>query len=1381
MAQRIPLDVQFLLESLTGQPITNSATPIDGALNENPDGVAGGVIDAITGHPDKLGWRDGGYTFYAAKTYNIIGKSDFGSTHGDVISHARKIFYNGRYNAAPLTDNGFNVSDEREFFIDLFDDGGSMNTYFANNEDDFGEDEPIYRTKIDRMLVGRVWPEHKIISFWNEQRDVIKLWANVRKMFVDNTKALGDLRSYKIDWVEREESSDPFASAGTLEGPEQKTGNEPEVNGQMNFFEKIFNTPVLLDRLSSAKLKQIRNKVHVMEPELKAQIMKANHGALVNKGAEIADKLGMSVAEFRSLWSLDENTLNEDPDNVDTNDDNLHYNDDDTVAFFCTKNYSIIAPRKTHWEIMEEIRKIRLNQTSEKFQDEEMVVSNDYELEKDIFDTDSNLHKFLDKPKGNFRSDISGFISGRLWTASKTISFWNNQIDVLNNWEAVEQMFNDHSRRIGILDKYNVDFIERDSSEIPLTPAKSISKPKNNVKVGSDRFATEPTLDTTDYENLPTIDADKQLNFFDKIFRNPILLDKLSSAQLKKIQNKIHVMPPELKAQIMKANQSSIVNKAGEIADKLGMSVAEFHSLWGMDENKLNESPDWFDLRRGQIKVLLSKGIETANNVGGNHVWSHKAAIPFIFDLNNKLTLYGVGDDNFKAVHPDMGTQVMAYNKSPNKFKKFPSKKYKGYGFDLADDAEAIPGQNMSPIYILQAKTLPELANGLRKMSRTIPLDGDIPRKRKDFIQGRLWVDVNAVSFWSTRESVMRNFAMVEELLTGLNIQKEKAMYEFIDSKHIFTYDELTGKSVETRSKEEMDKLMAMQHIDPKAKKKLAMMQGNLKQKGDVGWDFQAQKHAAMPALEESPDRVEVEPDNRSELESVGLDPRKMNGSHWKDSDAITFILDTADKRGLWIAADQVVIGNEQYAHRPNHAAMMRQIAYFRQYPSEFEIKSFGGEPVLVSKPDANRLKVWIVKGGVHGVDFSGSEDFSAYLAMADWSKLVQRKTLPESLILGRYWRNSKVISFWQKKELVLQNFKLIEDFLKQFSTGREEVGYEFIDVKKVFAHTELFKKDDDQLKRGSEEIADLVKKQHTDASAKKKLKDMGYYDTATDRKKLGGFDTMAQKHSARPALQETPDKGSFSPEQAIKLKNAGFDVKSMYGSSWGDVDSVCAILDSYNKKIVWSNRVELGTGATHGNIVSKINFAKKYRALVDIKNDGSKYSISFRGENMEKNNFTLNGIGFLNERAFQDYILSREWDYDIRDEDDIIAFRYWKNTKFISFWEPKSDVMREFRLIEKFLSELGERPTNVAYQFIDQEKVYLYDELLKNDNAKPLSPEEIQKLQKIQHLDPEAKKKLAANAGLNQKISPGFDFQAKAQAMMPALQEIVKKFNIAK
>jgi hypothetical protein len=814
--------------------------------------------------------------------------------------------------------------------------------------------------------------------------------------------------------------------------------------------------------------------------------------------------------------------LDEDPDDVlggADNGTNLNWSDEDNVAFMCTKDWSIIMPQGTHWQMMNGIVKSyqRSDTSFEFMEDDGCTISDIDALARDVYDIDGIIHDHVEKTaRGrvgkNFRSNISGLLTGRLWRQSQVMSFWNSQEDVIKQWNCVEKMFHDFHNRFGSIWDYAVDWVERNDEKIPLTPVSDVSD-------SADRNTHK---DQMDYENEPEVDTKGQMNFFAKMFKSPILLNKLSDAQLEQIRNKMHVLDPQVKAQIMKANHSAIVNKAAEIAEKLGMSVSEFHSLWSMDE-KINESPDSFVMNKKQRQMFANRGYLNGADLHKIAYYDRDDAVGFLIDIAGGVTVYNpVGMGDVRLTHPSLGAMVMGYIAYPNDYKTFPVKGAQGYAFDLSDEADEPPPSetDIGTVAVLQANNPVELMKRLNVLADDLPLDGDVPRKDTRFIQGRVWMKHKAVSFWGTRAFILKHFDLVNDLFVGLKLNKEKMMYEFLDSKHLYTYDELTGKSIETRTKEEMDRLMAIQHLDPRAKKKLAMMQNALKQKGSPGWDFQAQKNAALPALQEDPDRVMITPDSKA-VDTMNL--KKYQSLHWKDTDAISFVFDVGERRSMWIAADEVQAANPKWAGRPNHAAMIRQIAYYRRWPGNFTIQPDNKNGFsLESRPGTDPTQIWFAEGGLHGMDFKSREDFDAYLAMADWSDKVGRENLPKSFILGRYWRGSKLISFWQNKSNVLANFEMVENFLSSFGVDAEDAAYEFIDIKKVFVYDELFQEDDEKYKRSSDEISDLLKRQHTDPSAKKKLKDLGYYDRVkTGARGTGGFDYRAQKDAALPALQE--------------------------------------------------------------------------------------------------------------------------------------------------------------------------------------------------------------------------------------------------------------------
>lgn len=71
----------------------------------------------------------------------------------------------------------------------------------------------------------------------------------------------------------------------------------------------------------------------------------------------------------------------------------------------------------------------------------------------------------------------------------------------------------------------------------------------------------------------------------------------MSSADIKAIQQKLHTLPPEQKKQALQAMGKRNV-KAAEIADKLGMTVAEFNHIMNVNEGEEDKMPDLIDLAR---------------------------------------------------------------------------------------------------------------------------------------------------------------------------------------------------------------------------------------------------------------------------------------------------------------------------------------------------------------------------------------------------------------------------------------------------------------------------------------------------------------------------------------------------------------------------------------------------------------------------------------------------------------------------------------------------------------------------------------------------------------------------------------------------------------
>jgi hypothetical protein len=264
-------------------------------------------------------------------------------------------------------------------------------------------------------------------------------------------------------------------------------------------------------------------------------------------------------------------------------------------------------------------------------------------------------------------------------------------------------------------------------------------------------------------------------------------------------------------------------------------------------KNLLTEDPNRIHLGPGQVTTLKAKGFNTRDMQVA--YFDMPGAITFILDTDAKEILYADSDD-FAMTHPDMGEQIVHYWRRPKKFDLYNAMDGKGASFEPSADVDVGPGSTEGKIYTLNIKRANDLANYLQTMDEMIPLDGAISKTDPRFIMGRFWVEERVVSFWANRKRTYPYLTTIFKLVDVYGLKPNEIVYEFLDKVHLYTYDELSGEHGETRSDAEQKELMAQQHINPLAKKQLAALQG-VQQKKSPGFDFQAQKDASMPALQE--------------------------------------------------------------------------------------------------------------------------------------------------------------------------------------------------------------------------------------------------------------------------------------------------------------------------------------------------------------------------------------------------------------------------------------------------------------------------------------------------------------------------------------------------
>lgn len=132
-----------------------------------------------------------------------------------------------------------------------------------------------------------------------------------------------------------------------------------------------------------------------------------------------------------------------------------------------------------------------------------------------------------------------------------------------------------------------------------------------------------------------------------------------------------------------------------------------------------------------------------------------------------------------------------------------------------------------------------------------------------------------------------------------------------------------------------------------------------------------------------------------------------------------------------------------------------------------------------------------------------------------------------------------------------------------------------------------------------------------------------------------------------------------------------------------------------------------------------------------------------------------------------------RELAFGIR---DICQFsgRIWlQSPPVCSFWDPYKKISNNWNDI-KTICEMVQAPfKDTLFQFIDSDILMTYHEIARFGYKKSRSPEEIQKLQQIQHIDPKAKRQLQTGLPL-----AGSTKQAKKaeKAGFPSFQDYSRK-----
>ena len=443
-------------------------------------------------------------------------------------------------------------------------------------------------------------------------------------------------------------------------------------------------------------------------------------------------------------------------------------------------------------------------------------------------------------------------------------------------------------------------------------------------------------------------------------------------------------------------------------------------------ESILYESPDRIDLSGNSNDKTKKSDAERLNSLGAavpktgaTFKYLSDDAYAFFFDVENGVIMYAE-----KNTHGTMEEMLQtASNKAtafPTTFKNMYNIKRDVFGNisaysyhekeDEGDDAATVGFIGLKQ----QGDDVETIRNYLhnnRIRFRQLDIRGNWDNSA-NVPAGRIWVKKNAISFWNSKDEIVnKNFQLVEKMMSAMKIDKTKFAYEFVNTRGMFAYSELVGDTnKEKLSPEEIKKLLAVQHLDSKAKKKLAgstYKAAHLK-KAAKGFDYAARADAAVPALEghiKLKDLINEDPDA-----VVGLSGKEI--SDWTDADAVAFII--TEKCSITYAggihSDIVDTMENLYIYlldRPsaNDASLQRRLE--RHGMATDNIVALRE---LLTQPSA--FHEYLKNGGRSG------------------NERINVRTI-QGTIFGRLWYRKKLMSFWITTQKVVKNWNWVKNFFK--------------------------------------------------------------------------------------------------------------------------------------------------------------------------------------------------------------------------------------------------------------------------------------------------------------------------------------------------------------
>ena len=267
-------------------------------------------------------------------------------------------------------------------------------------------------------------------------------------------------------------------------------------------------------------------------------------------------------------------------------------------------------------------------------------------------------------------------------------------------------------------------------------------------------------------------------------------------------------------------------------------------------ESILSEDPDRFSITDDDVAKFKKLGMD---RTAGRAYWSEPDAYPFFIEPKDRIVIY-----KHNGVH---GNLELLLNRAAQRLDSesgfafayefsnmqgdigFVSKRDKDYGCYF----HGLKGKDLNDVRTYLDKHWKYFED---LEIRGVGGEGKVEAYE---IAGRVWVDKRVISFWNDKEKVMPYMKEILSFMKNLNMNVEKCLYEFIDSRGFYTHYELTGQLPDTKEKlsaAEKQEMLAQKHLKKDKEEFGSQFWAQHGKKAAKGFDIPAKASAAMPARE---------------------------------------------------------------------------------------------------------------------------------------------------------------------------------------------------------------------------------------------------------------------------------------------------------------------------------------------------------------------------------------------------------------------------------------------------------------------------------------------------------------------------------------------------